>query len=267
MIDWDDAFDNSGYVPESADLIEGFARDAAAYRKALGPLAELDVPYGDRPRERLDIFHSDNAAKGLLIFVHGGYWLRLDRSYWSHLAQGAVAHGWSVAMPSYPLAPEARISEITASIAKAVTHLASKVEGPIRLAGHSAGGHLVSRMACQGVLPATITDRIARVTSMSGVHHLSPLLMTKMNETLRLDEAEATAESPITHDPVPTIPITFWVGDQERPEFLRQTRIAAETWALKGANISTVYEPGTNHFTLIQSLADPNGAMTQEVLR
>lgn len=267
MIDWDDAFDNSGYVPESADLIEGFAAQAAAYRSDLGSRAELDVAYGDNPREKMDIFRPEADPQGVLIFVHGGYWLRLDKSYWSHLAHGALSRGWAVVMPSYPLAPQARISAITASVASAVTQVADRFDGPIRLAGHSAGGHLVSRMACTGVLPGNITDQIERVMSISGVHHLSPLLQTKMNDDLRLDEAEAIAESPITHAPVPDIPVTFWVGTEERPEFLRQTRVAAEIWRLKGADVTAVYEPGTNHFTLIKSLSDPEGATTAEVFR
>ena len=267
MIDWDDAFDNSGYVPESADLIESFAAQAAAYRRQLGARADLDVAYGDDPRERMDIFHPEGLAKGVVIFVHGGYWLRLDKSYWSHLAHGALSHGWAVVMPSYPLAPQARISRITASVAAAVQHVARHFDGPLRLAGHSAGGHLVSRMMCTGVLPADVTDRFERVLSLSGVHHLSPLLNTQMNDELRLDETEAISESPITHDPVSGVPVTFWVGTEERPEFLRQTRIAAENWALKGADVTSVYENGTNHFTLIKSLADPDGPTTQEVLR
>ena len=47
------------------------------------------------------------------MFVHGGYWLRFDRDMWSHLAAGAVARGWACAIPSYTLAPEARISAMT----------------------------------------------------------------------------------------------------------------------------------------------------------
>src|SRR3546814_5563195 len=48
---------------------------------------------------------------GLAVFVHGGYWMAFDKSSWSHLAAGAVARGWAVALPSYTLCPEARISD------------------------------------------------------------------------------------------------------------------------------------------------------------
>ena len=78
-----------------------------------------------------------------MVFVHGGYWRAFDRGLWSHLAAGPLARGWAVAMPGYVLAPEARIAAITAMIADAVAAAAAEVDGPMRLAGHSAGGHLV----------------------------------------------------------------------------------------------------------------------------
>ena len=65
-------------------------------------------------------FSPEAAPQGLLVFVHGGYWLRFDREMWSHLAAGAVARGWACAVPSYTLAPEARIGAMTREIASAV---------------------------------------------------------------------------------------------------------------------------------------------------
>jgi len=269
MIDWDDAFDNTGYISD-ADAIRGqwsIAADQMRQSLLADDRAQIDVPYGTGPREIYDFFQPSTKAKGTFIFVHGGYWHLLDKSYWSHLANGFLEHGWAVALPSYPLAPEARISDITAAIARAVSKVAETTEGPIAIAGHSAGGHLVSRMACEGVLPTSITDRITQIVSISGVFHLSPLLETKMNDTLRLDAGEAAQESPVELEPFPNAAITFWVGDQERPEFLRQTRMMTERWADKAVSVRSVYETGTHHLNVIDTLQDPNGALVQELLR
>ena len=65
------------------------------------------------PRNRFDLFLPEDTPKGLVVFVHGGYWVRFDKSYWSHLANGSVEHGYAVAMPSYTLCPQTRISGIT----------------------------------------------------------------------------------------------------------------------------------------------------------
>lgn len=264
MIDWDDAFDNSGYVPGSDALLGVWRQEAAAFRAGT-PVKQLDVAYGPHERERLDLF--GDATKGTVVFVHGGYWQMLEKSVFSHLAAGCLARSWAVAILSYPLAPDTAIPEITKSIARAVTWVADNTVGPIVLAGHSAGGHLVSRMACRDTLPVPIAKRLQRVVSISGIHDLRPLTLTKMNDTLRLSQDEAATESPACHSPRSDTPLSFWVGADERPELLRQTRLIAENWSRQGADVSTQYDPGQNHFSVITALTNPNSALTQELTR
>jgi len=268
QIDWDDAFDNGGYIAGAADYPDRWATEAATFRDQMEADGRLraDLPYGEGPRERLDLFAPEGASAGLVVFVHGGYWLRFDKSYWSHLSAGCVSRGWHVAMPSYPLAPEARIAEITRAVARAVASAAAEVAGPIRLAGHSAGGHLVSRMMCEGVLPAPVAERLAGVVSISGLHQLDPLMATAMNDRLGLTQEEAAAESPAAQAPLAGVPLIAWVGAQERPEFLRQTRLIEEVWGRRGADVSAVYDPGRNHFTVVEPLIRPDSALTGAVL-
>ncbi|MEL6794674.1 MAG: alpha/beta hydrolase, partial [Pseudomonadota bacterium] len=111
--DWDDAYANGAHIEGAADYPPRWVAAAAAFRNGLGPRAEIDVAYGAGGRNRLDLFRPEGAAKGLIAFIHGGYWRAFDKSYWSHLAAGPLARGWAVALPSYTLAPAARISEIT----------------------------------------------------------------------------------------------------------------------------------------------------------
>ncbi len=263
MTNWDDAFDNAGHVANAASYPARWAETAEAYRRN-AVFAELDIAYGDHPRERLDLFHTDGLARGLAIFVHGGYWRRFDKSYWSHLAEGARALGLSVAVPSYVLAPEARISEITRRIAIAISKAAGRVKGSICLIGHSAGGHLVLRMICEdGPLPASERDRIERVVSISGVHDLRPLAHTRMNADLNLTDEEARAESPALLSPVSDIAVTAWVGREERPEFIRQSRFLYDAWRCRGANINVVVEPDRHHFNVIDGLASCESQMCE----
>ncbi len=218
----------------------------------------------------MDIFQPEGTVQGLFVFIHGGYWHRLDNSYWSHLAQGMLSQGWAVAIPAYTLAPVAKISEITTEIAAAIHFAARRVHGPIRLAGHSAGGHLVSRMICQdSLLPNEIQQRITKVVSISGIHDLRPLLLSEMNQTLRLTAADAEAESPVLQQPIADIPISFWVGAAERPELLRQTRLIAESWQRQSTNrtlIRDYYEPEHNHFSVIEGLAISHSSLLNEIL-
>lgn len=238
---------------------------AAAYRS--GDVRIDEIAYGDHPRERYDIVWpntaSDAAVKGLAVFVHGGYWIRLDKSYWTHLAEGARAKGWAVCLPSYTLAPEAKVSEMTRQVGAAITNAAVKIPGPIRLAGHSAGGHLASRMMCRDTpLNNDVATRIQHCLSISGLHDLRPLLHTKMNDTLGLDMAEATAESVALLRPNGNPKFTAWVGGDERPEFIRQSQLIAQMWSGLDAQTHCHIDEAHNHFTVVEGLRSCDSAIT-----
>ena len=266
IADWDDAYANTVHIEDGALYPGQWAGRAEAFRETLRAeeRAELDLVYGPAERERLDLFHPPGKAKGLAVFVHGGFWMAFDKSSWSHLAAGALAHGWAVAMPSYTLAPQARICEITRQVGAAVRFAAGRAAGPIRLAGHSAGGHLVTRMICEDTpLPDEVLARIEHVVSISGLHDLRPLMRTRMNQTLQLDEAEAAAESVALLRPAGQCAITCWVGSNERPEFVRQNDLLANIWTGLGAEIQSRHADGRHHFDVIEDLADPASALTQ----
>ena len=199
IADWDDAYASAGHIAE-ADMFPRFwaARAAEHCAARLGKgRAQLDLAYGEDERERLDLFRPDGRSKGLAVFVHGGDWSRFDKSSWSHLSDGSLRRGWTVAVPSYPLAPKARIKDIARAIARAIGFAARLVPGPITLAGHCSGGHLAARMGClDGPLQEVERRRLARVIAISGVFDLRPLLKARLNEMLRLNEEEAVAESP-----------------------------------------------------------------------
>lgn len=261
----DAAYNNADHIPDGAAYPERWAEEARLYREAEAAIgrARLNTSYGAHPREKFDLFHPAGRAEGLLIFVHGGYWLKFDRGVWSHFARGATALGWVVAMPSYPLAPEVGIADITRSIAAALPVMASHVQGPIALAGHSAGGHLVARMAMSDPgLPAEVAGRIRTVMPISPVSDLRPLIDTSMNEAFQLDEAGAMAQSPALGSPSLDADVHVWVGAAERPVFIDQARWLHEAWA--GSTLTIDAE--RHHFDVIDPLRDPESEMLRRLL-
>jgi len=261
-IDWDDAYANAAHIEGAVDYPPRWAAAASDFRA--GARGETQIAYGAHPRQRFDLFLPEGAPCGLVVFVHGGYWLRFDKSLWSHLAAGPVARGWAVAMPSYRLAPEVGIAEITSDIAAALPRIADCVpEGPMALTGHSAGGHLVARMACMDVaLPGAVLERLARIVPISPLSDLRPLMCTQMNAEFHLDEDAARAESPVFHALRPGLGGTVWVGAAERPVFLDQARWLSEAWP----DLCLHVEPGRHHFDVIEGLMQAESALTADVI-
>ncbi len=269
ITDWSDAYSNAPYIPDAASFPGKWQAMAAAFRDGMRAKNRLreDISYGPHARNRFDLFLPEGAPKGLVVFVHGGYWMSFDKSAWSHLAQGALTHGYALAMPSYVLCPEARISDITRQVGAAISAAAGEVAGPIHLAGHSAGGHLVSRMnTSTSPLGADVISRLKKTVSISGLHDLRPLMNTTMNETQRLDIAEARAESAALLEPLHGIDITCWVGSVERPEFLRQNALLENLWSSFDVSVSSVEDAGKHHFDVIDGLADPDHRLVRTLL-
>lgn len=261
-MDYDDAYANAPYIPGAEDYPPRWAEAAAAYRRQLSVegRARLGLMYGHGTRNALDLFLPMDRPKGLLVFVHGGYWIRFDRSDWSHFAAGAEDAGWAVAMPSYDLCPRVRIADITRQVADAVTVAAHEVPGPLRLAGHSAGGHLSARMTAPDMLPDDVMARLEKVVPISPVSDLRPLCKTLMNQQFQMSEADAAAESPALMA-APAVPVHVWVGGQERPVFLDQAKWLAEAW---GAPMTAT--PREHHFNVIDGLQSKDSPLMQTIL-
>jgi arylformamidase len=257
-VDYDRAYANGPFIPGAESFPPRWTREAAAFRAALGQRARTAIPYGPKPRNQLDLFLPEAAPRGLLMFIHGGYWLKFDRETWSHLAAGAVARGWACALPSYTLAPEARIAAMTREIASALEAAASLVAGPVVVTGHSAGGHLSARMGCVDVTLSTV---VRRVVPISPLADLEPISFTAMNEDLHLDPAEIDRESPARLSLRPGVEAHIWVGAQERPAFLWQARLLSEAWSCPWTP-----ESDKHHFDVIDGLTDPSSALLSACL-
>lgn len=257
----DDAYANSAHIEGADEYRVRWTTDAAAFRKSVGFRAEKGVVYGPTERQAYDFFQPQGLSRGTMMFVHGGYWKDSDRSHWSHLAEGALARGWAVAMPSYDLCPQVRITQIGIQIAAALTHVAARTQGPIALAGHSAGGHLVARIMDPLLLGSDVRDRVAQIVPISPLADLAPLMETTMNEILQIDEAEAQSESPINMSPPHGVSVNVWVGGAERPAFLEQAELLARNWGAK-----RIVAEGLHHFDVIDALKDPESDMVKALL-
>ena len=224
----------------------------------------LDVPYASGERTRLDYFPGGKCGAPLFVFIHGGYWQRNDKEIFSFVAEGPHAHGIDVAVIGYTLAPAARLSDIVAEIAGALTFLDKNADQfgfrreNICVGGWSAGGHLA---ALASELP---TVRGALV--ISGIFDLEPIALSYINGPLRLDRDEIKTLSPLQRLRGGAAPQTLAVGGNELSELQRQSAVYAEAARRLGLPVKLRTLPGHHHFSILDELAEGDGILTHELL-
>ena len=253
-------------VPEFPEI---FARCEAASRRArLDMPCYLDVPYGQGELETLDIFPSAGPSRGVLSFIHGGYWRSRDKADFSLLARTYCAAGLTVAIPNYALCPAVTIEQIVRQMLQAHAWLyrnAGRYGGDasrIVVSGHSAGGHLAAMMgACdwnryEAELPP---DMVKAVLAVSGIYDLMPLRRTSINADLKLDENAALVASPVTYLPSRPVPLVTAAGANESAEFRRQCQLLGSHWphCLR----ASIVVPGTDHFTIVENLCQRDSVL------
>ncbi len=255
----DAAYNNSAAVPERDQIIAGWAARSAAARRA-GP-GHFDLSYGEAPRERLDLFLAADPAAPTLAFIHGGYWQTNDKENFAFLAEGLLPNGINLALIEYTLAPAARMDRIVAELRRSVgwlaEHLGDYGADPDQLyvAGHSAGGHLTAMM---------MTLRAVRGgLAISGIYDLEPIRLNYLNEKLGLDEREAERNSPLLHLPPMAGELVVAYGTRELPELCRQSIEYAQAWTECGLAGHLLPVDGADHFTILDALADPRGALSR----
>jgi arylformamidase len=254
----DAAYDNTGAVADSQAYRTRWWETSAAIRAE--STARLDLRYDVRPRATLDYFPSGATSAPLVVFIHGGYWQRNEKERFSFVALGPRSRGMNVAVPGYTLAPEARLTDIAAEIRSALNFLVGRAgeldfdPNNIYVGGWSAGGHLTALVAdhpaVRGALP------------ISGIFELEPIALGVLNEKLQLTADEIERLSPIRHLPDHSPPIKLFVGADELPELKRQSEDYAKAARGQGLPVTLTTLPDHHHFSILDELVRPDGALT-----
>jgi arylformamidase len=253
----DAAYNNGAAVANSADKIAEW-RERSERLRAREPQL-LDLRYGDRPRNRIDVFTCGREGAPLFVFIHGGYWQRNDKEIFSCIAEGPMAAGFDVALPGYTLAPDVSLTEIVDEVRAAVRWL--RREGPrhgvahrqLFVGGWSAGGHLTAMTMAMPEVDGGL--------AISGIFDVEPCRFNYLNDKLRLSEEEAESMSPIRHMPQASGPLAIAYGTAELPELQRQSQAYAQVRQGAGLTGSLLPLEGHDHFSILEELAIPRGLL------
>ena len=225
--------------------------------------------YDETSGEKLDLYLAAPGAP-LFLWIHGGYWRASSKDDNAFVVPGLLAHGISVAVVDYTLAPAVTLDEIVRQVRTAFAFLHAKASiygyaaSRLHIGGSSAGGHLTGMLLARDWHSAfgVPGNAVGVAMPISGLFDLDPLRSTHINQWMRLDAEAAQRNSPIHVIPHGSdARLLASVGGLETSHFQRQTIDYLAAWRAAGNTGSHIEMPSHNHFDIALSLGDPAGVL------
>ena len=263
----DRAYDQTVWAPYMADIQMRQAANSEAARRRLGE--PLRLAYGPSPIEGLDVFKARQPNAPVMVFIHGGAWLRGEAKNFAFPAEMFVDAGVNYVVADFASVNnfDGDLSAMAAQVRRAIAFAyknAAQFGGDTSrfyLAGHSSGAHLAAVALTSdwqaefGLAP----DFIKGALLMSGMYDLKPVRLSKRSDYVKFTDAMEDAMSPQRHLDRLHTPITVTVGSKDSPEFIRQARDFVAAVKAAGKPAELVEAPEYNHFDLSYSLGNPYG--------
>jgi arylformamidase len=270
----DDAYDQSRYAPNLAQIVKRYGTNSEAVRQRLGTPQRLS--YGTTPVEGADLYPTKRPNAPVHVFIHGGAWragLAKDYAFQAELFVQAGAHFVTldfvnVTQTGGDLMPMAdQVRRAVAWIYKNAARFGGDANR-IYVSGHSSGGHL------GGVVMVTDWEKdfglpkdvVKGALLCSGMYDLKPVRLSARSRYVKFtDEMEHRLSSQRHLDKL-NAPVIVAYGTLETPEFQRQSRDFAAALAAAGKPVRLVVAQGYNHFEVNETLASPYGFFGRAVL-
>ena len=253
------------------DFVEDFdmiAGQFAARSRELSARVKMrvDVAYGGRPREKLDILFPERVSDRapLHVFVHGGYWRSGEKADYRLVAETALSAGAICALVEYDLMPGQRLDVLVGQARRALNWLRKNAADfgadpdRITVSGHSAGAHLSSLLAAQG--PQESSPPLPSVKGLlllSGIYDLSGIPESFLKNEAAMTHDEAATWSPLSSRQLDGPERIIAYGGDETAPFRDQARLLAADLAKDGQRVQLLEVPGRNHMSVVLDLADP----------
>ncbi len=270
----DDAYDQSKYAPNLAQIVKRYATNSDAVRARLG--APKRLAYGTTPIEGADLYPSKRPNAPVHVFIHGGAWRTGSARTYAFQAEAFVHAGahfvtldfQDVTQTGGDLMPMA--DQVRRAVAWIYKNAASFGGDPNRVyvSGHSSGGHLggvvlVTDWEKDFGLPK---DVVKGAVLCSGMYDLKPARLSARSSYVKFTDAMEHALSAQRHLDKLNTPLILAYGTLETPEFQRQTRDFAAAVQAAGKPVQVLVADGYNHFEIIETIANPHGLLGRAAL-
>ena len=267
-----DLFQISHIVPDFDARFADYQASSNATRRTLRH--QLDLSYGDAPRQRIDLFFPPGEVNGAPVhmFIHGGYWRAQVREDYAFVADGVTAAGAICAIVEYTLMPRARMANLVRECREAVAWLGARAADfggdgtKLSASGHSAGGHLVTYLASRAPHEREFPGTPVRaVVPISGIFDLRPITTSYLQPELHLTAEEVAHWSPIEAVPSTDTHFELIIGHEETPPFHQQQQDYSFVLGRHGASVERMTMAGEDHMSVLLKMKDIGSPMWQRL--
>lgn len=239
--------------------------------------ADLDVPYGEVPLRRMDVFPA-NLKNGrqspVHVFFHGGYWRAQDKANFAFVAGMLVPRGITTVVANYELCPNSTLDGVADSALAAVEWVHGNIDRyggssrSITLSGHSAGAHLIAEALARDWAAHGIDPRFIRgAVGVSGIFDPAPAIRTTVNNELRLTPEIAARHDMERREPVVECPTALFAGGLEPWHWIDQTFRYSHHLRRHGRDPEVHVLPGYDHFDIVDGFMAPESPIGSAILR
>ena len=270
----DDAYDQSVYAPNSAQITARWATNSEVTRARLGPPKRF--AYGPTPVEGLDIYLTKRANAPVNIFIHGGGWRGPIAKSFAFPAELFVRAGAHYVVLDFVnvLDTQGSLMPMAEQVRRAVAWVYRNAESfganrnRLYVSGHSSGAHLagvvlVTNWQKEFNLPA---DIVKGGLCCSGMFDLKPVRLSARSSYVKFTDEVEQALSSQRHLGDLNCPLIVAHGTLETPEFQRQSREFAAAVKAAGKPVQFLVGEGYNHYEILETLASPYGLLGRAVL-
>jgi len=268
----DRAYDQRFWAPNMDAVLKRYVANSEAVRARIG--APKTIAYGASPIETLDIYSAARTNAPVMVFLHGGAWRTGRARDYAYAAETFVRAGAHYVIPDFATVMEVGLDGMVAQVRRAVAWVAKNAPSfggdprRIYVTGHSSGGHLagtvlITDWSTDFGLPR---DVVKGGICISGMYDLRGPRLSARSSYVKFDDRIEQEHSAQRHLARISCPVIVAYGDQESPEFQRQSRDFAEALRTAGRLHGLLVGQGYNHFEIPETLASPYGLVGRGAL-
>jgi arylformamidase len=249
--------------------LQAIATSSAKKFRDAHPYKYLDISYGNRVNQKLDIFLPKTINNNpVQLYFHGGYWIARDKFDHSHLAKPAINNNIIHVSVNYDLSPNVTLDIIVEETYECLEWIIKNISdyggnpNNINLVGHSAGAHLVAMALTRNY---SINSFIKSAILISGIYQPQITQYLSISKKIKLNKDIIKLTDVYNNIIIQKTNILIVVGDDE-PDPWKGLSIDFSEWLKKNKISFKFYNAiHLNHFTIVKALSDYKSTLSKKV--